>query len=127
MANLVLLAHVPTESVNEGFLPAARRLGLAVTLLTDHVESHRRHFAAPNLPAYPDEIIACDVFNPVAVIDQIGGHRELPVAVFSNSDHLQTSTALAAEYFGLPGKNWRVAYRAKNKAAMRAFLRDQRA
>lgn len=125
MAKLVLLAHVPTESVNEGFLPAARRLGLSVTLLTDHAEAHRRYFAAPGLPAYPEEIVACDVFNPVAVIDQINGRGERPVAIFSNSDHLQTSTALAAEYFRLPGKNWRVAYRAKNKAAMRAFLRDQ--
>jgi biotin carboxylase len=125
MAERVLLAHVPTESVNEGFLPAARRLGLSVTLLTDHADAHRRHFAGVGLPAYPDEIVACDVFNPLAVIEQISGRTERPAAVFSNSDHLQTSAALAAAYLGLPGKEWRVAYRAKNKAAMRSFLRDQ--
>ena len=28
-----------------------------------------------------------------------------PAAVFTNSDHLQTQTALAADYFGLPGKD----------------------
>jgi biotin carboxylase len=109
MPNLILLAHVPTDAVNEGFLPAARHLGLHVTLLTDQAEAHRRHFATQNLPAYPDSIIECDVFQPI----------------FSNSDHLQTSTALAADYFGLPGKDWKVTYRAKNKAAMRSHLRDQ--
>lgn len=125
MPDLIILAHVPTESVNEGFLPAAKRLGLSVTLLTDHAEDHRRCFARMNLPACPDAIVACDVFNPVAVIDQIAGLACRPAAIFSNSDHLQTSTALAAAYFGLPGKDWRATYRAKNKAAMRTFLRDQ--
>jgi biotin carboxylase len=120
MTDLIVLAHVPTEAVNLGFLPAARRLGLSVTLLTDHAEAHRRHFSTAGLPAYPDEIVACDVFNPLAVIEAIG-HRP-PRAIFSNSDHLQTSTAIAAAYFDLPGKAWPVTYRAKNKAAMREFL-----
>jgi len=125
MPNLILLAHVPTDAVNEGFLPAARHLGLHVTLLTDQADAQRRHFAAQGLPAYPDSIIECDVFNPVAVINEISRYAQRPSAIFSNSDHLQTSTALAADYFGLPGKDWKVAYRAKNKAAMRSHLRDQ--
>ncbi|WP_159727224.1 ATP-grasp domain-containing protein [Methylosinus sp. Ce-a6] len=123
MSDLILLAHVPTASVNEGFLPAAKRLGLSVTLLTDHADAHRKHFGRPGLPAYPDEIFACDVFNPVAVIERISDLRA--DAVFSNSDHLQTSAAIAAQYFGLPGKDWRVAYRAKNKAEMRRFAAAQ--
>ena len=45
MPTLILLAHVPTDAVNEGFLPAARRLGLSVTLLTDQAEAHRRYFS----------------------------------------------------------------------------------
>ena len=125
MPNLILLAHVLTDAVNEGFLPAARRLGLHVTLLTDHAEAHRRYFSFEHRPACPDSIIECDVFNPVAVISEISRHAERPGAIFSNSDHLQTSTALAADYFDLPGKDWKVAYRAKNKAAMREHLRDQ--
>lgn len=120
MANLVILAHVPTDAVNEGFLPAARRLGLSVTLLTDHVDAHRRHFARSRLPARPDQIIACDVFNPIAVVEALAGKS--PSAIFSNSDHLQTSTATAAYHLGLPGKDQRVVYRAKNKAAMRAYM-----
>jgi biotin carboxylase len=125
MPTLMLLAHVPTDAVNEGFLPAARRLGLSVTLLTDQVEAHRRYFSVEGRAACPDSIIECDVFNPVAVISEISRHAERPAAIFSNSDHLQTSTALAANYFGLPGKGWKAAYRAKNKAAMRACLRDR--
>lgn len=38
---LYLLALNPTDSVTQGFLPAAARLGLAVTVLTDHAEAHR--------------------------------------------------------------------------------------
>ena len=125
MRELILLAHVPTESVNEGFLPAARKLGLKVVLLTDCVELHRQRFSRPELPAYPDEIVACDVFNPIAVIETIARRGARPAAVFSNSDHLQTATAIAAQYWGLPGKDWRVAYRAKNKAEMRRALREQ--
>jgi biotin carboxylase len=123
---LILLTHVPTDSVNDGFLPAARRLGLAPVILTDQAESHRQHFSQSGLSAYPEAIIACDVFNPLAVIEAIGRRGHKPAAIFSNSDHLQTSTAIAADYFGLPGKNWRVAYRAKNKAEMRAYLAEQR-
>jgi biotin carboxylase len=122
---LILLTHVPTESVNDGFLPAARRLGLSPVLLTDQAEAHRQYFSQSGLAAYPDAIISCDVFNPLAVIEAVSRRGRKPAAVFSNSDHLQASTAIVAEYFGLPGKDWRAAYRAKNKAEMRAYLAEQ--
>ncbi|NUT14941.1 MAG: ATP-grasp domain-containing protein [Cupriavidus sp.] len=124
MQDLFVLAHVPTAPVNEGFLPAARALGLSVVVLTDCADAHRAHFAKPGLPAYPDAIVPCDVFNPLAVIDAITRRGSMPAAVFSNSDHLQAATAMAAAYFGLPGKDWRVAYAAKNKAEMRRRLAE---
>lgn len=83
--NLIVLAHVPTDSVNEGFLPAAKSLGLAV-------------------------------------IDALTQRVVRPVVIFSNSDHLQTSTSVAADYFGLPRKDRHTTYRAKNKAQMRVHL-----
>jgi len=119
---IVFIAHVVTEVLTEGFLPAARELGLSPIIVTDLAGEHRLHFAEEGRGAYPDDILACDVFNPVAVIERLQETGIEPVAVFSHSDHLQTSTALVAEYFGLPGKDWRVCYRAKNKAAMRAQL-----
>ena len=122
MQNLIVLTHVPTDSVNEGFLPAAKSLGLSVTLLTDCADTHRAYFAKSGLPAYPDEILSCDVFNPLAVIDVLTHRAGLPSAIFSNSDHLQTSTSVAADYFGLPRKDWHTTYRAKNKAEMRVLL-----
>lgn len=122
MKELIVLAHVPTDSVNQGFLPAARTLGLRVALLTDCADAHRAHFAASGIVAGPDEIVSCDVFNPLAVIDAVSRHARRPAAIFSNSDHLQTSTAVAANYLGLPGKDWHTTYRAKNKAAMREYL-----
>jgi hypothetical protein len=123
MQELLVLAHVLTPAVNDGFLPAAKSLGLSVTLVTDCADAHRAHFARAGLPAYPDEILGCDVFNPLAVIDLLTHRSARPAAIFSNSDHLQTSTALVAHYFGLPRKNWHTTYRAKNKAEMRERLK----
>jgi biotin carboxylase len=111
---LYLLALNPTDSVTEGFLPAAARLGLDVTVLTDQPGAHRR--------TYPDiEVLECDVRDFRAVITRLATHHT-PDAVFTNSDHLQTQAALAADYFGLPAKPWQAALRAKDKAHMRRHL-----
>ncbi|MER6912596.1 siderophore biosynthesis protein [Streptomyces sp. NPDC000594] len=115
---MYVLAHNPTDSVTEGFLPAADRLGLDVTLLTDQPGAHRDRYRERH-PGV--EILDCDVRDFHAVISRISGHRR-PDAVFSNSDHLQTQTALAAEWFGLPGKSWRAALAAKDKAQTRRLL-----
>ncbi|WP_329181910.1 ATP-grasp domain-containing protein [Streptomyces sp. NBC_01477] len=115
---MYLLAVNPTDSVTEGFLPAARRLGLTVTVLTDQPAAHRA--AAPD--AYEGvEVLECQVHDFRAVVARISAHRR-PDAVFSNSDHLQVQTALAAGYFGLPAKDWRAALRTKDKAEMRRRL-----
>ncbi|MFD0355681.1 acetyl-CoA carboxylase biotin carboxylase subunit family protein [Streptomyces sp. NPDC127110] len=111
---LYLLALNPTDSVTEGFLPAAARLGLEVTLLTDRPDAHRE--AAPDV-----EVLECDVRDFRAVITRISTHH-VPDAVFTNSDHLQTQAALAADYFGLPAKDWRATLRVKDKAQMRRHL-----
>ncbi|MDH6707766.1 hypothetical protein P3T27_004503 [Kitasatospora sp. MAA19] len=116
---LYLLALNPTDSVTSGFLPAAARLGLDVTVLTDHAEPHRKAYA--DLPSTAPEVLECDVRDFRAVISLISRHHA-PAAVFSNSDHLQTQTALAAEYFGLPAKDWKAALRAKDKGQLRRHL-----
>lgn len=67
----------------------------------------------------------CDLASPASVIDSILTLVGRPAAIFSNSDHLQMVTAIAAAYFGLPGKDWRAAHRCKNKAAMRRHLAEQ--
>ncbi|REK87860.1 ATP-grasp domain-containing protein [Streptomyces inhibens] len=111
---MYLLALNPTDSVTDGFLPAAARLGLDLTILTDRPEAHRR--VSPRT-----EVLECDVHDFRAVITRMASHHPAS-AVFTNSDHLQTQAALVAEYFGLPGKDWRAALRAKNKAEMRRHL-----
>ncbi|MFI9274528.1 acetyl-CoA carboxylase biotin carboxylase subunit family protein [Kitasatospora sp. NPDC052896] len=118
---LYLLALNPTDSVTEGFLPAAATLGLDVTVLTHDTPAHRAAYAErPDLPAEL-EVLECDVRDFHEVVGLISRHHT-PIAVFSNSDHLQTQAALAAEYFGLPGKDWRATLRAKNKAELRRHL-----
>ncbi|MEU5052198.1 ATP-grasp domain-containing protein [Streptomyces sp. NPDC021096] len=124
---LHLLALNPTDSVTEGFLPAAARLGLAVTLLTDQPDAHRRayerHVAGGGEPLPELDVHPCDVRDFREVIGRISALGR-PDAVFTNSDHLQTQAALAADYFGLPGKDWRAALRAKNKAQLRRSLAE---
>jgi biotin carboxylase len=111
---LYLLARNPTDSVTDGFLPAAARLGLDVTLLTDMPAAHRRGGPAA-------EILDCDVRDFHAVITRIAAHHR-PDAVFTNSDHLQTQAALAADFFGLPAKSWQAALRTRDKAQLRRRL-----
>jgi biotin carboxylase len=111
---LYVVAGKVTDSVTYGFLPAADRLGLDVTVLTDRPGDHAR--------AYPDrEVVGCDVTDFREIVNVVRS----PDAIFSNSDHLQAPAALAADYFGLPGKDWRAATRAKNKALMRRHLGDE--
>ncbi|MFC4638749.1 ATP-grasp domain-containing protein [Deinococcus hohokamensis] len=119
MNELILTALVPTDAVTLGFLPAARRLGLQAVVLTSHPEEHLAQYAGWG-DASP-EVVACPVQDPFAVIAEVA-RRSRPAAIFSNSDHLQAQTALAAQYFGLPAKDWQAAYRVKNKAGMRAHL-----
>ncbi|MEH6377651.1 ATP-grasp domain-containing protein [Streptomyces sp. KLMMK] len=126
---LHLLALNPTDSVTLGFLPAAARLGLEVTLLTDRPDAHRRAYEQSvadggKLPEL--SVLGCDVTDFREVVARISalGRQARPDAVFTNSDHLQPQAALAAAYFGLPGKDWRSALDAKNKAQLRRRLAE---
>jgi biotin carboxylase len=126
---LLMVASKPTDAVTYGFLPAAERLGLDVLLLTDQPEDSARALIRGRTHARPTpgrtyprpRIAGCDVHDTSALIGRIA-ELPAPAAVFSNSDRLQTQTALAAEYFGLPGKDWRSCLRAKNKPLMRQRL-----
>lgn len=120
-----MLALPPTDSVTEGYLPAAARLGLDVTLLTDAPEAHRRAYEGRDGGVWPRiDIVPCEVRDFREVIARIGALGRRPEAVFTNSDHLQVQAALAADWFGLPGKSWRAALLTKNKAQMRRALAD---
>lgn len=78
---LVILSHVTHAAVTEGFLPAARKRGLSVVLISDHAQEHRRLLATSDYPAQDLLILECDVFNPLAVIELINAHGLRPAAV----------------------------------------------
>ncbi|WP_248965982.1 ATP-grasp domain-containing protein [Sphaerisporangium perillae] len=109
---LYLTALNPTEAVTDGFLPAAHALGCEVTLLTDQPERYTGEAV---------EVLRTDVRDTRSIVDTIARHHR-PDAIFSNSDHVQPETALAAGYFGVPGKDWRACLTAKNKALTRHRL-----
>ncbi|MFF5218854.1 acetyl-CoA carboxylase biotin carboxylase subunit family protein [Micromonospora sp. NPDC000442] len=110
---LYLTALNPTDSVLDGLLPAADALGVPVTVLTDRPDD------------WPDTVPTqgCPVRDPRAVTEVV---RAGPAAVglFSNSDHLQAATALAARRLGLPGKDPEAGRRCKDKAATRQAVAD---
>jgi biotin carboxylase len=116
---VVLLARNPTDSVTDGLLPAVARAGLEVRLLTDDPEAHRARYARVESGLPRIRIEGCDVLDVRAVLAAV---TERPDAVLSNSDHLQTQTALLAAYVERPGKDWRAAIRARDKGLMRAAL-----
>ncbi|WP_242614084.1 ATP-grasp domain-containing protein [Actinomadura roseirufa] len=115
-ASLHVVAGKATDSVTHGFLPAAARLGLGAVLLTDRPAAHAGSHDGP--------VVECDVSDYRDIIHRISTWTgvDAPTAIFSNSDFLQAPAALAAAYFGLPGKDWRAATRAKNKALTRRHL-----
>jgi biotin carboxylase len=108
VAALYLVAGKATDAVDHGFLPAAARLGVPVVLLTDRPDDH----------AFDGPIVRCDVTDVGSIVAAVDD----PLALFTNSDFLQTPVALAAAYFGLPGKDWRAALRTKDKALARRRL-----
>lgn len=112
----VIISHVVNAAVIEGFIPAAQRLGYPVVLLTDHAMAHNQ--------VLDDNVcvIECEVFNPLSILDALTEWGITPAALFSNSDHLQTATAIAATALGLPAKNWQICYAAKEKWRMRQRL-----
>ncbi|RLP94806.1 acetyl-CoA carboxylase biotin carboxylase subunit family protein [Micromonospora sp. CV4] len=107
---LYLTALNPTDAVLEGFLPAAASLGLPVTVLTDR-------------PAdWPGDapVARCAIRDAAAVVAATAPDR--PVALLSNSDHLQEVTAIAARKLGLAGKDPDAARLCKDKAAARRAI-----
>lgn len=112
----VIVSHVVNAAVTEGFIPAAQKLGYPVILLTDHAMAHN------SVVDDSVRVLECEVFNPLSILDTLTEWGITPAALFSNSDHLQTATAIAAKALGLPAKNWEICYAAKEKWRMRQRL-----
>lgn len=120
---LYLTALNPTDAVTHGLLPAAARLGEDVVLLTDCADAHHRAYAGHPCPPRAVAVVPVRDAGAVAArVQSLSARLGAPSALLSNSDHLQTPTALAAELLGLPGKPWAAAQRCKNKVLMRRAL-----
>lgn len=123
-STMIIVSHVVNDAVTHGFVPAAKAMDLHVVLITDHKLSHLE-LASRDSHFNPDAILECDVFNPLEIIETITENELKPDAIFSNSDHLQTSTAICAQFFGLPAKDWSVTLKAKNKHLTRQVLNEK--
>ena len=123
----VLITHVVNDAVIEGFIPALLKLrhvpDSQLIIITDDKDAHMDALIATPLGAQIS-ILECDVFNPLAIIDTLNNYHILPNLVFSNSDHLQAATAIVAEFFHLPSKDWRHCLVFKDKYLMRTQLQS---
>ncbi|MBP2280730.1 hypothetical protein H4W00_001543 [Psychrobacter sp. PL19] len=121
----VLISHVVNDAVIEGFIPALLRQmteqRTKLIIITDHKDAHMDALIDTSLGA-DIIILECDVFNPLAIIDTLNNYHVSPNLVFSNSDHLQASTAVVAGFFNLPSKDWRQCIVFKDKHLTRKQL-----
>ena len=120
---LVILACAVNRAVTQGFVPTAIRMGYHVVLLSSYAEDYQTHFHSVDYSLL--SIHQIDTSHPILVIDLILNLQLSPKVVMSNSDHIQATTALVADYFQCPSKQWNICYAAKNKAAMRNRLVSQ--
>jgi biotin carboxylase len=111
----IIISQAPTFAIEAGFLSQLLTRGFAVTVITNQVSAH------DSLKNKAD-ILSCNVLNPLDVISKINSSHIKPVAIFSNSDHLQASTAIVAEFYNLPSKPWSTCVLVKNKSLMRQEL-----
>lgn len=106
----VLITHSVNDAVIEGFIPTLlekmTEQHTQLIIFTDHKDAHMDALIDTSLGA-DIIILECDVFNPLAIIDTLSNYHVSPNLVFSNSDHLQASTAIVADFFNLPSKDWR--------------------
>lgn len=119
----IIITHVVNDAVTQGFTPAAQAISDMTVVITDRKLEHLEE-ASRSDSFTPDLILECDVFNPLDIIDVIVNQGLKPSIIFSNSDHLQTSCAIAAEFFKLPAKPWQTCLTAKNKHLTRQSLQD---
>jgi biotin carboxylase len=122
---LCLTVLNPTDAVTHGLLPAAARLGLPTVVITDQPDAHHATYRDhPHPPLAVERADVRDAGEIAARVLTLAGRYGPPEVLLSNSDHLQTATAQAAELLGLPGKNWRATVRCKNKFLTRRALAD---
>lgn len=116
---LLMLSHVPTRVLEEGFLPAAADLKLNVTLLTDCAQEHLLRAKASS--AYRHcKLLECDIFNPLSIARLIAVHDLTFSGVLAAGADVRVSAALIADYLGLPGPSWRSTLLSDQRSALRS-------
>jgi hypothetical protein len=119
--NLLLLAHLPTRVLEQGLIPAALDLDLQVTIVTDRAREHLS-WAVEHRAARRCRVLACDVWNPLALTRLLEVHDLCPDGVLAADARLQACAALAADYLGRPGPSWRGALLCDQRARLRSRL-----
>lgn len=115
---LLLLSHLPTRILEEGFIPAAIELDLKVTVLTDCIREHLVRAGA--VPVYREcKFIECDIFNPISIARLISVYGLEFSGVLATGSELRACAALIAEYMGLAGPSWSGALLCDQKSMLR--------
>lgn len=122
--DLLILSHVPTRVLEQGFIPAAVDLELKITILTDCVREHL--LRAKESPLYGRcELVECDVFNPLAVARFICVHGREFSGVLAADTALRASAAAITEFLDLPGPSWRSAVLCDQRLKLRRHFEPE--
>ncbi len=98
-------------------------MGIPVVILTDDPVAHAAAYAGiAHAPLAVEQTEVHDAGAVAARVLALEPRYGQARGLLSNSDHLQTQTAMAAELLGLPGKDWHATLRCKNKFLTRRAL-----
>lgn len=121
---LLMLSHVPTRTLEQGFLPAAIDLKLKVTILTDCVREHVLRARASSVYRHC-KLLECDIFNPLSIARLIAVHDLKFSGGLAAGAGVQACAALIADYLGLPGPSWRSALLCDQRSIVRSGFEAQ--
>jgi hypothetical protein len=97
---LLIIAHSPSRTLEEGFLPAAQGLGVSVCILTDCLYEHL--VRAQKNPIYTGcQLLECDAANPLAIVKALAIHQLKISAVIALDAGLHSCATVVAEQAGL--------------------------
>ncbi len=118
---LILLSHLPTRLLEEGFIPAAIDLNVEVTILTDCIHEHI--LRKESVQAYQHcKLLECDIFNPLSIVRLMAIHQLKCDGILAMTPSLQPSTAIISDYYSLAGPSWHSVLLCSQKNALRHRL-----
>jgi len=117
----MILSHLPTRSLEEGFIPAAIGLNVGVTIFTDCIQEHVLRKESVSVYQHC-KLLECDIFNPLSIARLLAIHSLNFSGILATAPGLQPCAAILSDYCGLAGPSWHSALLCSQKNVLRNRL-----